>query len=383
MMEAPLKPTIPGRAQAPAGPPARGAILLNALSSRTGGVLTRIEEVVRRAPGVWGREALVLRTAEARLSDLGPRERPTPAVYEAAPIPLRRLLDPVVLAGVDRHHRAAAVLHYCSHVPYRARFGPTLLCVTNMAPWDPGPGGASLRNRLLRRLFERTATAADLVVVQSAATRDALAARYPALSGRLRVVRNGVATPRLQRPAQRRGFLAVGDVHAYRRYDALVEAYAALPASVRREHPLLLAGSDRHDPPARARLGEAVWRHGLESDVSLLGPLSRAEVLDRMACARAYVSFASAENGPNALLEAAVIGVPLVLSSLPVHREYAAHAGGRVVAFVGNVAELSEALAAVARGAHEGGAGPIPARDLWRTHMEEMAEVLAEVGVVA
>jgi glycosyltransferase involved in cell wall biosynthesis len=268
------------------------------------------------------------------------------------------------------------VVHYGSYVPLRRLPGVSnILFFVNLAPWDPGVGSRTLRNRALRLLFETTVGRADLIIVQSAATLDFLRERYPNLSVRIVTVRNGCSTPELMRTVSPRDFVAVGDVYRHRRLECVVRAYGALPPGIREAHRLLVIGHLGRDEEAASLIRQEINRLQLNACVQLLGPLPREEVLRVVVDACAFVSFAAVENGPNAVSEAVALDVPMILSDIPVHRELA---DGRA-RYAADVAELTDALVAATSSVAEK-VGRRAAVDTWDRHISELGAQLRQLG---
>lgn len=358
-------------------------IAINALATRAGGAAVRVSEVARRAPALWGARILLLRNEGVGIEvEPGPARLVSgwPRPLAASPALPRRVFEAAVVRRRCRGLPIRALLHYGTYVPLRPPADVlNVLCFISLAPWDPGPAAGRPRNRLLRALFERSRARVDLVVVQSQATRDFLAQRYPDIAGRLAVVINGLAVPALVRPAHPRGFLLLGDVHEYRRIDDVIRAYARLDPALRAAHPLTIAGHAGRDPAALRRIDEAVHTHGLSGLVRRPGLVSRARALELMAEAAAFVSYATIENGPNALREARAAGTPLILSDLAVHREF----GGAQATYVGNGAALAQALGEAAAAADARSvAEPRAAVDTWDEHVGRLGALLAAHGVI-
>jgi glycosyltransferase involved in cell wall biosynthesis len=362
-------------------------IAINALATRAGGAAVRIAEVARRAPGIWRQPVLLVRNREVKLDLADSAERTTtgwPWLLERAPAVPRRVFEAAVLRHRLRDRPVSAILHYGTYVPLRPATGTlNVLCFISLAPWDPGPDSQSRRNRLLRWLFERTHHRADLIIVQSEATRALLEELYPDTAGRMAVVRNGLSLPALARPEQTRGFLVLGDIYAYRRIGDVVRAHARLPPELRALHPLTIAGNPARDSRATAEVRAAIEEAG--PGVELAGLVPRARALGMIAASRAFISFATVENGPNAVAEAAAIGTPLVLSDIPPHREF----GGPNARFAADVAGLASAMQDAAAGAgprlsDSPGArgdttGPI---DSWDEHVARIGALLAQAGAL-
>ncbi|MGH7555017.1 MAG: glycosyltransferase, partial [Longimicrobiales bacterium] len=341
-----------------------------------GGPVSRLREVTRRAGAAWDADIVVVHNPEIR---------PVPGVIAVGlpsaiawipPWP-RRLLEPWLLRRAVGRLAVSAVIHYGSYVPMRRVAGVrNVLFLVNLAPWDPGEGSRTLRNRILRLLFHATLPQADLVVVQSAATEAFVLQRYPQLAGRIAAVRNGCSVPELTRPAAPRGFLAVGHVYQYRRLDEVVRAYAQLPAAVRERHGLTVIGHLGRDAGAVRSLRQEIERLQLTDTVALVGPLTRDEVMERLINARAFVSFSAIDNGPNAVQEAAALGVSMVLSDIPVHRELA----DGLARYATTVSELSEAMLAAAETSGTPRSPSVrPTVQTWQQHVDELGALLRGV----
>jgi glycosyltransferase involved in cell wall biosynthesis len=119
-------------------------------------------------------------------------------------------------------------------------------------------------------------------------------------------VENRAATP------TDRTVVAVGRLVPLRNYENLIAAWAAVWQSTRVRLTILGDGSERQ------RLAELVERLKLDEAIEFPGFVS--DVFGRMSRAEAYVSLSSIEGHPNATIEAAAVGCPLVLSDIPEHR---------------------------------------------------------------
>ena len=98
------------------------------------------------------------------------------------------------------------------------------------------------------------------------------------------------------------------------------------------------------DGPDRARLEEAVRRHGLQRRVRFAGPLNQREVQAELAQADAFVLPSLAEGIPVVLMEAMASGVPCI--SCPVNGipELIEHGHSGLLATPGDVADLTAQL---------------------------------------
>jgi glycosyltransferase involved in cell wall biosynthesis len=356
----------------------RPVILLNALATRAGGALNRTQQVARLAGDLWHARLLVAHHPRIPM-DLPPGCRADlPGVMHHLPGVTHRLLEPGTLSWLVRRTGPSAVLNSGIYVP--ARLPPdvaNILWFTSLAPWSSGPEAHQPRSRLRRLMFETTYRRATAVIVQSSAARVALTSAYPDLKGRVFVVHNGVRLPALDRPDRTRGFLLVGDLHTYRRTDEVLQAYASLPGAVMDEHPLTVVGDLGHNPRLARRLHADVARARLGSRVVLTGPLPRDAVLRHMIAARVFVSFAETENGPNAVAEAVGLGVPSILSDLPVHREYA----GDGAEYVGSIEALTHAMTRAA-GLPDAPPRRTAAIDTWPARVAGIGVVLENIGAL-
>ncbi len=92
--------------------------------------------------------------------------------------------------------------------------------------------------------------------------------------------------------------------------------------------------------PQQRRLEEMIERAGLEGRIEILG--YSENVWQRLVDASVLISLSAFEGQPNVVLEAAAIGCPMVLSSIPAHQEIL---DGDGAIFVGD--DTNEAAAAI------------------------------------
>ncbi|MGE3277003.1 MAG: glycosyltransferase family 4 protein [Vicinamibacterales bacterium] len=191
---------------------------------------------------------------------------------------------------------------------------------------------ASIRGNDVVTLLEQPLTRAVLLPVLRAATwvtsvNEAYLARVAEevdVEGRSSVIRSGIVSPvggdAEWKPGEaNRGQVGtVGEFRKVKDVPLLVRAYAGVPGALRRG--LLLAGffSDRDEAEWTATL---VNEFGLEGDVTLTGPFANAEVGTHLARMHVYVQSSGHEGLPNALLEAASRGVPIVATAVGGMRE--------------------------------------------------------------
>lgn len=139
------------------------------------------------------------------------------------------------------------------------------------------------------------------------------------ISGRASVIRNGVepvaeAAEPWRLDSCRRGSVGlVGQLRKVKDVPLLVRGYAGVEASLRGG--LVLAGyfvdADEEDW-TRTLVAE----FGLETEMRLTGPFPQREVFGHLRSLHVYVQSSAFEGLPNALLEAASLGVPLVATAV-------------------------------------------------------------------
>jgi glycosyltransferase involved in cell wall biosynthesis len=359
-------------------PRTRSAVLFNALATRAGGALNRVGQVAQRAAAAWGTEVYVVHHPWVPIAMPQTGRVKLPWRLGKLPPPSQRILEGPILRNVVQRLSARAVLHYGIYVPTPLPAAvANILYLTNLAPWTAGPDSHRLRNKSRRAFFEHTRHWATSIIVQSLAARDIVLGFYPDLRGKIHAVRNGCALPALHRSGVARGFVMVGDVHRYRRIHEVIMAYAALPPEVRAHHPLIIVGSENYDPEGSRLMRAAIGQTAGFANVILVGSKPREEVLQLLVGARAFISFAEIENGPNSLVEALGLGITPILSDLPVHREFA----GDVGMYVNDIDGLTRAMLASSRQPSPS-AGWTNAIDTWDIHLHELGQVLANLDVL-
>lgn len=201
-------------------------------------------------------------------------------------------------------------------------------CVAAMeASGRPRPVIASIRGNdaltLKDHPFTRAAILAGLrkanwVTSVNHAYLDLVAADMD-IAGRSSVIRNGVApTTAAARPWRldhgNRGVVGlVGQMRKVKDVPLLVRGYAGVPAHLRRR--LVLAGyfveTDEED-----WTNTLIDEFALRSEVTLTGDFPQPQVFDHLRGMHVYVQSSAFEGLPNALLEAASVGLPLVATNV-------------------------------------------------------------------
>jgi glycosyltransferase involved in cell wall biosynthesis len=238
--------------------------------------------------------------------------------------------------GADGVERAVDVFHATDYLVPKLRRTPVVATIYDAIPLaHPEWANQSLR-RVKNALLLRAASHADMVVAISHAAVDEIVEHYRIPRERIRVVHLGVdedflePTPaedvealRASRGIRPGCLLFVGTLQPRKNLGTLLAAYDRLPASVRAEHPLVVAGKFgwgaedvRADLEARRARGEVKW----------LDYVSRAELRALYSTARAFLFPSLAEGFGLPVLEALAAGTAVVASDLPVLREVAGNA---------------------------------------------------------
>lgn len=161
--------------------------------------------------------------------------------------------------------------------------------------------------------------------------------RYPASYRRSMIlIEHGLdpPMPRHDRRATRRRFhlppsqpllLNVGRLVSQKNQGVLIRALACLP-----DVHLALAGAGLNEPAYRSLAATL----GITDRLHLLGPVGPEDIADLCAAAELFVMPSTRETFGLAAVEAAMVGVPQVVSDLPVLREVLSVPGPAPVAFV-------------------------------------------------
>ncbi|WP_336973133.1 glycosyltransferase family 4 protein [Sphingobium aromaticiconvertens] len=119
--------------------------------------------------------------------------------------------------------------------------------------------------------------------------------------------------PTHERIAASRNICAVGRLSEQKNYSTLIRAASLLPADVQID---IIGGG-----PEETALKSQIADLGLQARVRLLGHRSRAETLKRLAAADVFVQISRWEGHSLALIEAAKLYLPLIVSDVPVQIE--------------------------------------------------------------
>jgi glycosyltransferase involved in cell wall biosynthesis len=149
-------------------------------------------------------------------------------------------------------------------------------------------------------------------------------------SGHTAVVRNAIqmsryeTEPGLKDPSLPDSYvLFAGRLASQKNLEAVIDAFAIV--AHRNPTTLILAGEGPLDTDVRQRISD----RGIADRVMLLGYVNDLPRL--MRTASVFVSLSHYEGNPNTVLEACALGVPLVVSDIPEHREFLTEASARLV----------------------------------------------------
>ncbi len=252
----------------------------------------------------------------------GPRSRTVRTRWPTHLRPLRIVWEQALLPG--RVRTGYDLLHAPGYIaPLRAHL-PIVLTVYDLLALDQ-PARCTLVNRLHYGLMlPRSIRRADGIIVPSAATREALLARFPAVTPRLVTIPLGIdagfrplppgsAAARVRTAFGLQGpyLLFVGNLEPKKNLPRLVDAFQQL----RQEgfaHRLVLAGHPAWDAES---VRQRIAAHGLADAVSLTGPVAPDDLVCLYNAAEAFV-FPSLDEGFGLPpLEAMACGVPVVTST--------------------------------------------------------------------
>jgi len=259
---------------------------------------------------------------------------------------LRGLPDPAwhAAAALAASRSCAAFLSTNSYLTAWITQIPTAVVVYDLVAFVDPNNAQARAARIERATIGRAVRRAGAFLCISEATRRDLVARFPAAADRARVVPLA-ADPRFATPGEpaRLGVpyvLGVGTLEPRKNLVRLIEAWAALPPSVRGDHVLALVGPTGWDVDATLAAARA---H--PDDVRLLGFVSDEELASLYAGATAFAYPSTYEGFGLPVLEAMAAGAPVVTSSVSSLPEVAGDAAVLVDPY--DVRAIRDALASV------------------------------------
>jgi glycosyltransferase involved in cell wall biosynthesis len=124
----------------------------------------------------------------------------------------------------------------------------------------------------------------------------------------------------------------------------LVEAYAGIDPAQRKALHII---GDVSDSAEIARVRAAIARYGLASEVQMLGMVPHANIRQHLLAMHVYVQCSYHDGLPNALLEAAVLGVPVVATAVGGMKDVLTDGASALLVPRGDAAALTSAITAV------------------------------------
>jgi len=328
--------------------PSPPTLLLDFLAARTGGQLTRARAFLGRLRDHDPDTRLHVLHANGALDYLANRSDLTlhEAHFRPPGIALRRLAWQNLHMGERlRATGAGAYLTFSHDLPLRfPSHIPAIVGVSNLAPFSPAAREAEahwhrrLRLDMLARAIVSSARRARAVIALSEACRQTLVERGVPES-RIEVIPNGVDVPEgLRDPGARDRLLAghgivrpyllyVSHFYPYKNFLRLLEAWAALPASLRAAHQLVLVGQP-WDRECHRSVLERAERPDLRGSVVVVPGAGGSALATLYEGARLFVFPSLVENSPNILLEALAHGLPVVATNLAPMPEFGGSAAG-------------------------------------------------------
>jgi len=323
-------------------------IVINAFSARVGGGKTYLTNLLSELPADPDLEIHLFAQPDLPF----PADSRIRRIATAWPVTnplLRTFWERFALPGYLRRVKADVLFCPGGVVATRAPEGcRTATMFRNMLPFDPAARGRlgwslqRLRNHILRPVALRSMAHADLTIFISDYARRVVE--------QLTHIPNPVTIPHgvapafrtfdrdVPRPAGAGGgeyLLYVSRFDVYKHHHEVVEAYAALPASVRADIRLLFAGET--ESREYERVHSLVESLGLQRQVIFLGPIPYGELPGFYRHAKAVLFASSCENCPNILLEALGAGRPLLSSDVMPMPEF----GGPGIAYFSPFASSS------------------------------------------
>jgi glycosyltransferase involved in cell wall biosynthesis len=235
--------------------------------------------------------------------------------------PLRRLLADHLGVAAEARRRGAAALVTVGFVPLRSAGLPVAMHVVALG--SPRGGGRA-RSAYRRWALARGLRRAALVIANSAWTLSRLGPSAAPVIVSPEGLRHDLFTPAGDRGAPGappRYLLWASNLYPYKRAGLALAAYAGLPAQVRLDFPLVVAGGDWSG--GRASAEAAARRLGVAGNVRFLGWVDDAVLPSLFRGAHAHILSTEQESFGRSVLEAMACGCPSVAQDLPVLREVA------------------------------------------------------------
>jgi len=302
-------------------------IVINAFAARVGGGQTYLKNLLGRLPEDPDLSILVFAPHNLALPEDPRVRRGRTAMPVTNPI-LRLFWERFQLPREIR--KFGADILFCPAGLINARVPADCRTVTmfrNMLPFDEmalaqlEPGLQKMRNRLLKPQMLRSMAEADLTIfisdfARARIERDITPRQAVTIPHGVNeaFMTAGTDCPRPQETGSRPYVLYVSRFEPYKHHDEVVRAWAALPASLRESHSLLLVGEN--DFEAGRRVRDFIDREGLADTINIVGPIAYERLPAFYNNAEAILFASSCENCPNILLESLGAGVAIICSDV-------------------------------------------------------------------
>ena len=244
-----------------------------------------------------------------------------------------RLLADHFRVPADARRRGADALVTVGFVPLRKTL-PTAMHLLSLQHLDRS-NRVGLARRLYRRLVvDRSVRRAELIITNSQFAAGQIRGVFPGCANRLLVSYEGLQHEQFSpdpadageagRVREKFGFdpgylLWTSNFYPYKQAPLLLAAYAALPESVRKSHPLVMVGGNWQGGADSARAQTAEL--GIADNVHFLGWVDDTDLGPLYRQARAFVLASREETFGRCVVEAMACGVPCVVHDIPVMRE--------------------------------------------------------------
>ena len=331
-------------------------LFLNLLAANTGGQITRAEAFLKRVHKYSPEtQVIVLKQSQNIL------ELKSSSYLKVINIDfigsqlqsLQRLVwENTTLFSVLRDHDVDIYLSFSHYLPMKKLHVPTLIAVSNLAPFCEQTIKLEkiwgrIRLRLLRLTIISSALKANGVIALSKKCETVLLDHCVAAQ-RLKVIPNGVdPAEKSLEPCQLNGddcgdyILAVSHFYRYKNFEQLIRAYATLAEELRQRYRLKLVGIfyDQEYVDSLKSISRVL---GVESYIDFIPGMNKKSLQKTYSQATLFVFTSLIENCPNILLEAMSFGVP----TLSIDNEPMPEFGGQAVGYFppNNVEYLSQSI---------------------------------------
>jgi glycosyltransferase involved in cell wall biosynthesis len=175
--------------------------------------------------------------------------------------------------------------------------------------------------RLLQWLQTQSLNRSKNIIVPSQFLKHILIQSYAIDAQKVSVIHNAVALPKNipRRLTKELTIVSSGRLVAHKRFERVVDAFAKLKKLelVKERLRLIIIG----DGLQKQILERQIKRLKLENTVQITGALNRASYLRALSSACLFVLASSYEGLPHAIIEAMLLGIPVVATDIPGNRE--------------------------------------------------------------